>query len=68
MINYRNILRFEIEEEVKKGNIVYCIDKKNQTVEPINGMCAEGYIKMLNHDNSDNRYEFYVVEESEEEQ
>ena len=65
MINYRNIFSFEIEEELKKDNIVYCIDKEMQTVEPINGMYVEHYIKILNHDSSDNRYEFYVAESEE---
>ena len=66
MINYRKIFRFEIEEELKKDNIVYCIDKKMQSVKAINGMFVDHYIKILNYDNSDNRYEFYVVESEEE--
>lgn len=67
MIKYGNILRFEIEEELKKSNIVYCIDKEKQTIKAINGMFVEHYVEMLNHDNSDNRFEFYIAEESEEE-
>lgn len=66
MINYRNIFRFEIEEELKKDNIVYCIDKEMQSVKAINGMFVEHYIKILNYDSSDNRYEFYVAESEEE--
>ena len=68
MIEYKELLYFEIEEAIENDKRVNCIDRKMETVQFVNAMTVQQYVSIMKHDNSDNRYEFYVVEESEEEQ
>lgn len=67
MVKYKKILSFEVEEQIHKCVTVYCIDRQMLTIKPMNGMFAGQYVSILKHDNSDNRFEFYIAEESEEE-
>ena len=68
MIKFKELYHFEIEEAITNNKRVNCVDRKTETVQLVNTMTIQQYMSITNHDNSDNRYEFYVVEESEEEQ
>ena len=64
-MNYRKIYQFEIEEAIADNKRVNCIDRRMETVLLVNAMTVQQYLSITNHDNCDNRYEFYVVEETE---
>ena len=66
-MKYKELYHFEIEEAIANNKRVNCIDRKTETVQLVNTMTIQQYMSITNYDNSDNRYEFYVVEESEEE-
>lgn len=66
MIKFKELYHFEIEEAITKNKRVNCIDRKMGTVQLVNAMTVQQYLSITNHDNSDNRFEFYVVEETEE--
>lgn len=66
MIRFKELYHFEVEEAIANDKRVNCIDRKLGTVQLVNAMTLEQYMSIANHDNSDNRYEFYVVEETEE--
>ena len=65
-MKYKEIYQFEIEEAITNNKCVNCIDRLTETVQLVNAMTVQQYISITNHDNSDNRYEFYVAESEEE--
>ena len=65
MIKVKELYHFEIEEAITNGMRVHCIDRLTKTVMSVNEMSVQQYMSIANHDNSDNRYEFYIEEETE---
>ena len=57
---------FEVLDKIKENKTVKCIDKIRGVIKTANNLEMQDFVEILNHDNSDNRYEFYVVEETEE--
>lgn len=64
MVKYKEVLSFEAKELILKGVFVRCLDRGKYNVSTLNYMQADKFLKILEYDNSDNRFEFYIVEES----
>ena len=65
-MKYKELYHFEVVEAIANNKRVNCVDRRMETVQLVNTMTIQQYLSITNHDNSDNRYEFYVVEETEE--
>lgn len=48
-----------------RNNTVWCLDRTEQDIELVQAMSLAEWIDICDHDNSDNRYEFYIEEETE---
>lgn len=48
-----------------RNNAVWCLDRTEQDIELVQAMSLAEWIDICDHDNSDNRYEFYIEEETE---
>ena len=59
---YTKIYDFQVLDELKKYQAVFVVDKQSAEVKLINAMDVARFITIINHDNSDNRYEFYKEE------
>lgn len=68
MIKYREVFSFEVKELILKGVFVRCLDRGKGNVSILNCMQADEFLEILEHDNSDNRFEFYIDEISEDNQ
>ena len=58
----RDIYKFDIIDEINAGNIAYVVDKLEGHINSANYLSVDVYAKIMNHDNADNRYDFYVIE------
>ena len=58
----RDIYKFDIIDEINAGKIAYVVDKLEGNVTSANYLSVDVYAKIMNHDNADNRYNFYVIE------
>lgn len=69
MKKYEKIYAFDVIDEIKKGEEVYLIDRArrntNFAVTKANKESTEKICEVLNHNNEDNRYEFFKVVETE---
>lgn len=61
---YRVISIDNVMSELR-NHIVYCLDRTEQDIELVPAMSLAEWIDICDHDNSDNRFEFYVEEETE---
>lgn len=61
---YRVISIDNVMSELR-NNAVWCLDRTEQDIELFQAMSLAEWIDICDHDNSDNRYEFYVEEETE---
>lgn len=57
---YKDIYKFEVIDAITNGKSVYVVDKKARKIEPANDMKAEKLLVIVNSDNEDHRFEFYV--------
>lgn len=48
-----------------RNNTVWGLDRTEQDIELVQAMSLAEWIDICDHDNRDNRYEFYVEEETE---
>ena len=64
MVKYKEVLSFEAKELILKGVFVRCLDRGKDKVSILNYMQVDEFLEILEHDNSDNRFEFYIVEKS----
>ena len=60
------IYDFEVMDKIKEGKEVYCIDRFLTTIKIVRSMKINEFAKIKNHENDDNRYEFYYIGDSEE--
>lgn len=61
------IYDFEVLDKIKEGKEVYCIDRVSGTIKIVRTMKINEFAKIKNHENDDNRYEFYYIEETDKE-
>lgn len=62
MTVYKDIYGFQAMDEIRKGTDVYVIDKGNREIYCMNTMRVADFINIVNRDNNDNRFSFYIVE------
>lgn len=61
---YRVISIDNVMSELR-NNTVWRLDRTEQDIELVQAMSLAEWIDICDHDNSDNRYEFYIEEETE---
>lgn len=66
MRTYKDIYSFQTIDEIKNGKDVYVVDKENMKIYYLNGMTTEEFVYVVNCDNRNDRFSFYVVEETKE--
>lgn len=64
MRTYKDIYSFQTIDEIKSSKDVYVVDKENMKIYYLNGMTAEEFVHVVNCDNRNDRFSFYVVEET----
>lgn len=63
---YKDIYGFQAMDEIRKGKDVYVIDKEDREVYCMNTMCVADFINIVNSDNDNDRFSFYIIEETNE--
>ena len=59
-MKYRSMYHFEVIDEVKEGNMVYCLDRKNRIVLTINYLPLEDALLVIRDaKDDDERFEFW---------
>ena len=58
-MQYKTIYYFMVEDEIKKGEDVYCLDKQEKDVLHVNQLNYEYAIKLINDAKDNDRYEFW---------
>lgn len=66
MATYKNVYSFEVFEKINAGYDVWVTDRQNKSVALLNDMDAQSAVKIVNADNSERRYEFWISEGAEE--
>lgn len=61
---YRAISIDNVMSELR-SHVVYWLDRTNQDIGYVAALTLAEWIDICDHDNSDNRYEFYIEEETE---
>ncbi len=59
---------FRVMDEIESGRTVYCIDKFNKNVISANDLKLNEFVEILNCNERDNRYDFYYIEETADEE
>ena len=65
---YRTIYSFKVFEEINNGKQVFVLDRQNNSVTCVNDLNVNSALKVVNADDNENRYAFWICEESEETQ
>ena len=65
MATYKEVYKWNVIDEIGKGKQVYMLDRQNQSVALINDMDAQSAIKIVNCKDNENRYDFWICEETE---
>ena len=66
MTTYNTIYSFKVFDKINEGKQVFMLDRQNQSVALLNDMDTESAVKVVNSENNENRYQFWICEESEE--
>lgn len=70
MEKYEKVYAFNVIDEIKKNNRVYIVDRSacdNSNAIRCANCCSMGFVcKVLEHNNEDNRYEFFKVVKTDE--
>jgi hypothetical protein len=68
MMEYKKVYEFEIFDEIKKGNTVYCLDRAAREVFVVNEMTVDDLVGVIKAENTEpKRFECWEeVEETEE--
>ena len=59
---YKEIYDFALIDELKQGKVILVCDRVEREVYVVNDVEVSVLIDILNHDNSDRRYDFYTEE------
>ena len=66
---YKAISIDNVMSELRKSEVtnrnVYWADRRNLDMGYVSGLILAKWIEICDHDNSDNRYEFFIEEETE---
>ena len=65
VISIDNVMSELRLSEVKNRAVVYWTDRLNGAIGYVSALTLAKWIDICDHDNSDNRYEFYIEEETE---
>lgn len=66
-MKYITIYSFCVIDEIKEGNTVYCLDKRNVSVHIMNDICMDVALTILKEAEEDsNRFAFWKKEKEEE--
>lgn len=57
---YEKVYDFMVQEEVEKGEDVYCLDKQEKEVLHVNVLGFEYTLKLIRDAKDNNRYEFWT--------
>lgn len=64
MSRFETIYSFRVLDEIGAGKTVYVVDRtkadQSTAICTANEMYAGELLQIINHDNSDNRYEFFI--------
>jgi hypothetical protein len=63
---YKDIYGFQAMDEIRKEKDVYVIDKEDREVYCMNTMRVADFINIVNSDNDNDRFSFYIIEETNE--
>lgn len=66
--NYNTIYAWKVFDKINEGKQVFMLDRQNQSVALLNDMDTESAVKIVNSEDNENRYQFWICEESEETQ
>ena len=61
-MDIRDIYSYDVIDEINAGKTVYVVDKFACNITSVNNLSVEEYAKIINHDNKNKRYEFYIIE------
>lgn len=59
MIKYESVCSSDVLDEIKSGESVFLLNRATNDVKWVNNMTVASLVKVVKHDNKDNRYEFY---------
>ena len=63
---YKQIYQFEVVDKISSGKQVYVLDRHNKSVALLNEMDMKSAVKIVNAENKDRRYDYWICEEREE--
>lgn len=66
MTTYKTISAWRVLDEIENGKQVFMLDRQNNSVALVNDLNVNSAVKVLNSDDKENRYAFWICEESEE--
>lgn len=58
-MKYQKVYDFTIQDEIAKGEKVWCLDKKDKAVFCVNSATFEFALKLIGDAKDDDRYEFW---------
>lgn len=59
MIKYENVCSSDVLDEIKSGETIFLLNRETNDVREVSNMSVGSLVNVFNHDNKDNRYEFY---------
>ena len=59
-MKYKTIYDFMVEDEIVKGKLVYCLDKKDRTVFQVNDIPYMSALELLRDAKDNERYMFWA--------
>ena len=59
MIKYESVCNSDVLDEIKSGETIFLLNRATNDVRWVNDMSVDSLIKVFEHDNKDNKYEFY---------
>lgn len=63
MIKYENVCNSDVLDGIKSGETIFLLDRAANDAVWVNNMSVDSLVKVFEHDNKDNRYEFYKKSE-----
>lgn len=64
---FKSVYRFSVEDAIKNGRIVYCLDRDERSVHKMNSLSYDDALAVLDEASRDhtNRFDFWFEEEEE---
>lgn len=56
---YKNVYSFMVDDEVAKGEMIYCLDREEKEVFTVNSCTYEEALSLLRDAKDNERYEFW---------